>query len=557
MEKTNVNKIDEKVQEAMESLQVPFNPDHWTQMEQRLSLLDADEKAFDESVQRRLKGAEMPFNDAHWDLMNQKLSDLDNEEAGFDNSIRRMFNKSETPYKPANWDLMSDKLDQEFSWKAKVVRYKVVEVALMILFLFTVINMLDTEGVDVNGLEHNKLEIKNAPKSFENQGADWRNNKSAQPQTIPSEDNRKKVQSNNPPLVLNDIKTGSQKSLNSSLNTEGGILKTQTQNAIASIDATNIDFNNNTEQGVNESLNLNKKQDALEVLPTIKTLVIAFNETKADLNLNDKKVIAQEAIAVAEPLEILRTKSLSISSLYDEPELPKSNKKNRWWRLGVFGTANTDMADISFKYKGTEGKGSDWSINRGAGITLGYKKGKLELSTGLAYSQKHYQTQLPTEVIRGSVITGTAERAILPKSVDLEMVQVPLSISYPIKEMGRWSIYGSVGASANMAIGIDVQYYETPSSIQPIFDLRNVNATDLPKYGEPFKVGLEKNYNNFYFSTHLSAGVDYKITPKVSAYIQPNFEKHFGNTGIGTRNDKINTLSLHAGLKVNINKSKF
>ena len=54
MEKTNQDKIDKKVQEAMGNLNVPFNPDHWTQMEQKLKQLDATEKAFDESTHQKL-----------------------------------------------------------------------------------------------------------------------------------------------------------------------------------------------------------------------------------------------------------------------------------------------------------------------------------------------------------------------------------------------------------------------------------------------------------------------------------------------------------------------
>lgn len=554
MEKTNQNNIDKKVQEAMENFQVPFNPDHWTQMEQRLIQLDADEKAFDESVQGKLAASEMAYKASHWDLMNQRLEeDLDKENNDFDSSIRHIFNNSETPFNASHWDLMNEKLNEEFSWKGKILRYKVLEAALMILLLFTVINVLDTEAdknINFNELEKNKIENAKEEKSFKNQGTEWRK------RTPVGKNQGKKVQNstptpaNNPPIVFNttDDKNIEQNSTQKDLYTEGGA-NLEKSGALAVKSSNTVeDFENGSSRGYN------RKNTIVEILPTLQAHSIAFDELKSDLNSLNETLDTKTAIAAVEPVEVLRTKALSISALYDEPQVPQPAKKTKWWRLGIFGTANTDMADISFKYKGVEGKGSDWSINKGLGISLGFKKKKLEVSTGLAYSQKRYQTQLPSEVIRGSIITGTPERSILPKSVELDMVQVPLNISYAALESGRWSIYGTIGGSVNMAMKMAANYYDLPSGFSGI-DLRNIQETDLPKYGTPFKVGTVKNHNNFYYSAHIGAGVDYKITPKVSIYMQPNFEKHIGNSGIGSRNDRINTLSLYAGLKMSFGKS--
>lgn len=555
MEKTNQNNIDKKVQEVMENFQVPFNPDHWAQMEQRLIQLDADEKAFDESVQGKLAASETAYKASHWDLMNQLLEeDLDKENDDFDNSIRHIFNNSEAPYNASHWDLMNEKLNQEFSWKGKIVKYKVLEAALMILLLFTVINILDTEAdknINFNELEKNKIENTKEEKSFKNQGTEWRK------RTPVGKNQGKKGQNvtpnpaNNPPIVFNTIddRNIEQNSPQKGSYTEGGA-SLEKPAIVAARGLNTLEDSNNSSSG-----NYNKRNGVVETLPTLQAHSIAFEELKGDLNLiNEASLDTKSAIAAVEPVDVLRTKALSISALYDEPQVPQPAKKTKWWRLGIFGTANTDMADISFKYKGVEGKGSDWSINKGVGLSLGFKKKRLEVSTGLVYSQKIYQTQLPPEVIRGNIVTGTPERSVLPKSVELDMVQVPLNMSYTALESGRWSIYATVGGSVNMAMKMEANYYNSPSGFSGI-DLRNVQATDLPKYGEPFKVGTVKNYNNFYYSAHIGAGVDYKISPKLSIYMQPNFEKHIGTSGIGSRNDKINTLSLYAGLKMNLGKS--
>ena len=558
MEKTNQDKIDKKVQEAMESLNVPFNPDHWTQMEQKLKQLDATEKAFDESTHHKLSSFDVPFNASHWDFMSQKLADLDTQDVNFDDSLRQTLNKTDIPFSSSHWDMMNQRLDDEFSWKTKIIRFKIVEVALMILFLFTIINVLDTEGSG-NSEKIPSSNIKKENRIF-NQGTEWRNKDNQYQQ---NQGENKVINPNDPPLVFNE--SGSEKktdfnSPNQNFNTPNAIIETQAINLNESkgsfVNNAVVGSENNT-----QASSLNKNNDVLKELPVLPTSMFVFNENKA-LNLNDKKINSKtnsESIAAAEPLEVLRTKALTISELYDEPNTPKLTKRSKWWRLGVFGTANTDLVDVSYIYKGDSGKGSDWSFNKGAGISLGYKRGKLELSSGLVYNQKKYQTQLPPEVIRGGVVINTPERVILPKSVDLDMIQIPLSMSYSIMEFGRWNVYGAIGADFNAVSKINVQYYETPdaSNAQKTVDLRNIAETDIPKYGEPFKIGLDKNNNNFYFTSHASIGAEYKITPGVSAYLQPNYEKHFGKTGIGSRNDNINTLSLHAGLKMKLGRGKF
>ena len=155
MEKNNQNieKIDKKVREVLTDLEVPLNANHWNLMNQRLDALDNQETTFDESVRRNMQNTEVPFQSNHWDLMNQRLGELDNEETAFDESIRQNMQNSEAKYQPNHWNLMNQRLEQEFSWKAKVVRYKVIEAALMLLLLFTAYNMPDSLLEDTFGVD--------------------------------------------------------------------------------------------------------------------------------------------------------------------------------------------------------------------------------------------------------------------------------------------------------------------------------------------------------------------------------------------------------------------
>ena len=62
--------------------------------------------------------------------------------------------------------------------------------------------------------------------------------------------------------------------------------------------------------------------------------------------------------------------------MVSDDNLPKASRKNKWWTFGIFGSGNVDMSSVAYQYKSESGKGHDWSINKGLGISFGRKKRK-------------------------------------------------------------------------------------------------------------------------------------------------------------------------------------
>jgi hypothetical protein len=316
----------------------------------------------------------------------------------------------------------------------------------------------------------------------------------------------------------------------------------------------------NTQNAIGENQREEVKSfDVFKTLPLLQTDALVFNDIKGNLDVDKKKsIIDNNNIAMTEAVAVIRPKLLTISALYDDPTLPKMAKKNKWWRLGIFGSSTADYVTSSYLHQGSLTKWANLSTNKGVGFSIGRKKGRVELEMGVAYNKKNYETALPEEIITGSVVTGKSNRTALPEMVNLDIVRVPLSINYAFKEMGRWQMFASLGTSFNAATKIDIQHYEVKDATA--FKAQSLNlrsSSSLPEYGEPFKIGLEKNVDNFYFSALAGVGVEYKLTPSISTYLQPTFEKQFGKYGIGSRNDKVNTLNIQAGLKMRITKEKF
>ena len=560
MEKNNQNieKIDKRVQEVLKDFEVPLNVDHWNLMNQRLDALDNQETAFDESIRRNIQNTEVPFQSNHWDLMNQKLGKLDSEEAAFDESIRRNLQNSEAKYQSNHWNLMNQRLEQEFSWKAKVVRYKVIEAALMLLLLFTAYNMPDslledTFGVKFKAEQNPSINSKDLNKPSENKsfdrGTEWRNN-------MPQQENNKPnstVDKNGVPIVSTDSKRNLDESnqVPSSLvfkgnNTEYNIF--DNQNIVAS------DLNSLTSE--------NKAANNVEILMPIslkqaKHIAFEFNKEKLDFN---KINAPANAIAEISDLNILRPKALTINTLYDEPQLPKMANRNKWWRLGIFGSQSTDYMTSSYVDRGDYNKLADLSFNKGIGANIIRKKGKFEFGMGFIFNKKNYRTHLPPELISGSIVTGPSTQFVLPEVVNLDIVRIPLSMDYHFKSLGRWNMFATIGAAFNATSKIKIDYYDIPATSTTVqtFGLQQRSASSINTYGKSYKfLSLDNNEGNFYYSTHVGIGVECRITPLVSAYLQPIIEKQFGKYGIGSRNDKINSVSVQAGLKMRISQKEF
>lgn len=547
----NEQNLDNKVQELLNDLTVPYNPDHWQIMAQRLEALDAADSSFDSRVRQQLENTVPSFQATHWDLMNKKLNDLSDADAEFDATIREQLDKIHRTYQPKHWELMSQRIEQEFSWKAKIMRYKVVEVALMLLLLFTVFNYFETIGYETESefktSEPKSIEKKAEPKSF-NRGTDWRirDNKIETKQ----QDKNSKPENNQPPIVL--IEANGQRTMNNG-KSENAITEINVQNVenqgIALKENSQIGISNeffNKQSLISQKSNIN----ALVEIPILKASELALAQKDLILSENTEGGVSTQSIAV------LRPNALTIAQFYDDLILPQTAKKDRWWRLGLFSSGSLSNVSSSYVYNETK-KWNFWTLNKGIGLVTGYRKKKLELETGFSYNSIRYQPDLPAAILEGRIITGLPITHKLTKEVDLGILRLPLNLNIHFQDKNRWHIYAVAGVSLNGAIKIDtVNFAPIAPTLLNAYS-RSSKDRDFPVYGEPFKVSPEKNINNFYFTANLGMGVEYKITPRYSAYVQPQYERQFNKAAIGSRGDRINSMTVQGGVKMRFGNLKY
>lgn len=573
MKNNEQHAIDTAVRQALENLEIPYKADHWQSMAEKLGALDAAETEFDENLVSKLKNIEVPFNASNWADMSARLDDLDDSETAFDAFIGQRLEGMRTSYQPNHWHLMADKIEQTFSWRAKIVRYKVVEVALVLLTLFTVGNMIDlpfdsdytgngsSTGTKVEGTTKakNGESKKTTPtkakenKSFYNP-TDWRNRPVSPNNTKPEQN------TNGKPIVAVDNVNGEVSS--------NKVVAQTTMNRSGDGVVDNIGIKN-----VENQHSAIVKPISLDGFPTI----IAENTEGAILNeiplkkvnaigkVSDDIVSSQEdALAMSEvlnPVNVLKP-SLLNTSFYDEKIVfPKQAEKKTKWRLNIFGLPIVDKVESYYLVNRDMDTLKQVLPNLGAGIAAGYKKGRWEVETGLTYLDKKYD--LPDVlVVSGNLRTGYSKEKAL--NVRLSIVSIPLSVNYTVKETRRLSLYARLGTALNTILKTkEDKYNEAITGQNSAFTPQKPNLDEYEPNVYPKGV-LEKGFlkdgkwingglkENTYLTANAGIGVEYRLTKNTDIYIQPTFDYHFSKRGIGTLNDRIHSFSVQGGVKTKL-----
>ncbi len=571
---TGEAEFDNNLADKLRGIEAPFIADHWHLLSEKLGALDAEEAEFDNNLADKIKGIEVPYLASNWADMSARLDDLDDAETTFDALLSQRLENLHVKYQPSHWNYMAQQIEETFSWRAKVVRYKLVEVALVLLTLFTVGNMLDLPfDSDYSNTNNTGIKVEKTIKTKDNDV------KKPAPQKVketksfynPMDWRTRTTSPNNTKLEQNGINKPVAASNSSPL--DGASIRgdAQLNNIVKKEPLNNVinKFINNTVDNtledreptlvsspkVSQSMK-NTEGGTFDKLPMKK--VLALGRVKDELPVDNQSVIVATS-TVLHPMDILKPNLLN-THFYDENiTFPLFVEKRAKWRLNIFGLPIADMVSYNYSLKRTKITEKEIAANLGAGIAFGYNKGKFEIESGLTYLDKKYG--LPNvEVIKGNFRSNyTIEK---PQNLHLSIVSIPLSINYMAKETHRWRFYARVGAALNTIFSSkEEQFIESSSSsnsqapAQTNIDIYEPNV--YPK--GVFHKGFFKDnkwYGGFKENAYLTAnaglGVEYRLTNKLNIYVQPTLDYHIGKNGIGSLNDRINAFSVQGGVKMDM-----
>ena len=531
----------------MENLEVGFDPGSWDMLAHRMDYNVQQE--LDQMLEDRLGSLKVPMTPKSWEAMEQMIeaeeaADMIESEASIDNIAYEKLNDIQVPYKDHHWALMAKRLEEEFSLRHQLYRYKVAEMALMALLLLTIVRFVPM----IEGMVKAPSLVDQQP--MINQG-------------------QRESQSDVPA----DLQTLTHSSFQNGI--AAGIpiasLKSNTSHPLFLSVVNDQSLFNPDGGSISETVSISgtsAREDEVGALSKTALLPLVFSnnsrarvEKIAEKNNKQFKFMAGKRLVEPDVVASLPLVEVNSSFVWELPTVKtRSPKKHGELRFGIFTTTDFNYVTTppnqitvfgeSVKTERNETMASGY----GGGVNVSWKRDRWEYQTGGIYSFKRYIPNTPI------FIFDTPNFFIKEdfNGIQLDIFQVPLNALYHFKNTGKWHFYTSIGASAHF---VTATVYEINHKVQAL----RVNPGTTPDEGKSitdesssslsFPEGLldgGKFHGNFYLTANLGIGVERYLSPKWTVFFQPNYQHFLMSQGIGDNKDKIYTTSFYLGTKFNL-----
>jgi hypothetical protein len=191
-----------------------------------------------------------------------------------------------------------------------------------------------------------------------------------------------------------------------------------------------------------------------------------------------------------------------------------------------------------------------YSIGGGGGFSMSRENNKSAVELGLIYNTKRYQPKGIS--ITSSNYTGVKYKETL-SNVQVNMIEFPVSYRYKFIKKSKFDYFAGVGGSLNIIT--QANYDNDRNYFAPVYALRANDEKQPPSEIEEvkkFNAGLLEGgtiQENTYITAHVSLGLEYAITNKISFFHQATYQRHISLDGIGANNNAFHAYSVWVGLK--------
>jgi len=227
------------------------------------------------------------------------------------------------------------------------------------------------------------------------------------------------------------------------------------------------------------------------------------------------------------------------------PSVKEGQSQTNGWRLGLPFSMDVNFinTDIDLGYLSNQIESG--LIGNSFGISMAYRKGDLEIESGIRYSQKTF--------VPGKLTTFSRRGDDFLKSqldhMIIKQLQIPLLAKIYAAPYKKSTLYGVAGIAFNTILQNEYVIRTTKQPNAREAEAPNAKVvkrlSDLPKgileSGGTFK-------ENIYITGVLGFGVQSFITDRVSWYIQPQYQHSF-TSEINQVVSKVNSLSVEGGFQ--------
>lgn len=482
---------------------------------------------FDRIIKDKLSQLPVEFDPNSWDQLSQKM---DAQEAGMppaddrqvDEVVFEKLHKLEAGNRASRWDLLAAKLDQDVTARRRVLRTRIMEVALVFLIILTFVQYFGQQ-TPVRLLAFGKSLIANE-------------NRSNSETTITDHSSSKQQFSNNKHA-------------------------TKTLTDFISIDAPATGTLAHTQAN-------NKKYKVGPSLPVAAAQPRkSFDKPETISNptqeqpLQDMPVPAQREELMA-ALERIMLEELSTNEEEDYPKLIMPVNPRGQLSVSMFGSVdyNHILTPSALNEAGEviDGAFERYELGYSGGLMLTWEKGRWEIGTGAIYAAKQYEPR-PLVYLGGSFADGYYGESF--KLVELNMLQLPVQIRYNFLKKNKWRAFATAGLSLHTALQANYYLEEEQELLRPQPQPRPTPGGNFPTPADEKKKILSKGlleggsiWENGYITGNLGIGLEYFITERLGIFTQPTYQQSldYFTKGFGPDQDRINTFSIFTGVRVKL-----
>lgn len=495
----------------------------------------------DEIVKSKLQDTSASYEPGFWAMMEDKIdADLDLnpqlDDVAFDGIAYENLSNIETPYNASHWELMAKRIQEEFSLRHRLYKYKVAEVSLMLFAIFTLLQFLPIEKLAIAKNEDPTKNKTETPYKIQQ----------AIPSTALALDHNK---STNKTAVTDQVATS-----NKTITTPVGPIPVPSLLAVAKTSEANPTME--TETALPDFSKLNNIGTSVtpsieNALPLVTTKsIVSSQETNKDANQN-VVLVENENLSMTAMLDINSSEMDLLTADHSE-SLPQcvlcKRKKPVFIKAGMVIASNLNYTMTPYNEKHELEAYATASAGYTGGISVSVQKGRLEIGSGVHYSSIKYAPKRIVEYT-GNLYDGYVGDGL--KSAQLNILSVPLNINYTYAYLGKWHLYAVGGGSVNMAA---LNHFDTKKF--PVARgngdprIKNPHEEPTPSYNGVLEGGNLSD--NLYFTVNLGLGAERYFTPRWSVFIQPVYQHSVFSKGIGPNRDRFNTFSIFAGAKATL-----
>jgi hypothetical protein len=482
-----------------------------------------EDKFFDQHIKNELEKLQIKVNENHWADMKQQL-DLEfgeildiEEQVAFDTEVQQKLNNHQVSFNPLHWNILKNRLDFEDDRVRRVYVSKIFELTLFLLLAMFFLQNYNSEKA-----------------SPQNQFA-----------TSSGFDDKTIIKETSQNNGSSSVAITNQTAL--SFETTEQVVDLLENSFIAPLIEKKQETGfSSAEQFASNSIQIKpvSKLSITEVLPKSSIQNQALNSFFAS---NHQRTIENTDL---DGLAMLELSSLAFERELNSPvqvstSLSKQNLRNAKW-LNISASQDANLLNESV-FAVLDPDSLVGSYGHSLSIGYSFQKNHLEFETALAYSNK----EIP---INQSHISGDSKAYFRSSVVNsrLHVAQIPLIAKYHFNPQARFAFYLGSGVNINLLMHskelVEDQNLDDPkgSAIVAVPETNKLFVEDLSKDGI-----LEggKFIDNSYLSVNFLMGVQARLSPGISAYLQPIYQHHIFRDKLGPNKDKIHVLSLQLGTK--------